>query len=266
MGPPGRGPGALRIRCATVARVGSDDFVLVTSLTDADRDPAADIPDADRLRGSIETLFQHAVQTFQLRRLIGGSPDATVFQAIVALLLSNVTHAVRDAAADAVGGGDVTPADLFLARLFDDTRRDLIGLFRMVDPGDVVAVLGATPGATAAALREHLRRLLRGRPPGRDRKPPTREGVPKPTNRGYVCGGHASVDKVARGDIAIVPIKDAKTKPRYAKKKTPRMFNSLARRAAIPTGHKPRAAGLRPLPWAERSPPFGLKTPIRRNA
>jgi hypothetical protein len=34
-----------------------------------------------------------------------------------------------------------------------------------------------------------------------------------------VCGGHTSVHKALRGDITIVPIKDAKTKPCYAKKK-----------------------------------------------
>jgi len=215
----GRGPHALRVRCLTVARAKADDFVVVTSLTDADRYPAADLLDAYRLRWPIETLFQQAVQTFQLRRLIGGSPHATVFQAVLALLLANLTHAVRDAVADAVQDDDLTPLDFSLAHLFDDTRRDLIGLFRMVDPDDVAAALEATPLATPAAVRKHLRRLLRPLPPDRYRKAPTRKGVPKPADRGYVCGGHTSVDKALRGDIIIVPIKDAKTKPCYAKKK-----------------------------------------------
>jgi hypothetical protein len=233
----GRGPNALRVRRITVARAKPDgadknakpdgadksakpdDLALVTSLTDAARHPAAAILTAYRLRWSIETLFQQAVQTFQLRRLIGGSPHATVFQAVLTLLLANIAHAVRDAIADAVHDDDLTPLDFSLARLFDDTRRDLIGLFRMVEPDDVVAALEATPLATPAALRKHLRRLLRPLPPDRYRKAPTRKGVPKPTDRGYVCGGHTSVHKALRGEITIVPIKDAKTKPCYAKKK-----------------------------------------------
>ena len=166
-----------------------------------------------------DPLFQQAVQTFQLRQLIGGSPHATVFQAVLALLLANITHAVRDAVADAAPDDDLTPLDLSLARLFDDTRRDLVGLFRMVDPGDVVAVLNETPFATPAALRKHLRKLLRPLPPDRYRKAPTRTGVPKPTDSGYVCGGHTSVYKALRGKIAIVPIQDAKTKPAHATKK-----------------------------------------------
>jgi hypothetical protein len=223
----GRGPNALRVRRITVARAmpdgknaKPDDLVAVTSLTDADRHPAADILAAYRLRWPIETLFQQAVQTFELRRLIGGSPHATVFQAVLTLLLANITHAIRDAVADAVHDDDLTPLDFSLARLFDDTRRDLVGLFRMVDPDNVVAVLEATPLATPAALRKHLRALLRPLPPDRYRKAPTRKGVPKPTDRGYVCGGHTSVHKALRGEITIVPIKDAKTKPCYAKKKS----------------------------------------------
>jgi Transposase DDE domain len=222
----GRGPNALRVRHITVARAKPDgknakpdDLAVVTSLTDADCHPAADILAAYRLRWPIETLFQQAVQTFELRRLIGGSPHATVFQAVLALLLANITHAVRDAVADAANDDDLTPLDFSLARLFDETRRDLVGLFRMVDPDNVVAALKATPLATPATLRKHLRTLLRPLPLARYRKAPTRKGVPKPTDRGYVCGGHTSVHKALRGDITIVPIKDAKTKPCYAKKK-----------------------------------------------
>jgi hypothetical protein len=221
----GHGSNALRVRRITVVRAKRDagqdakpdDLVVVTSLTDADSYPAADLLAAYRLRWSIETLFQQAVQTFQLRRLIGGSPRATVFQAVLALLLANITHAIRDTVADA--SDDLATLDLSLTRLFDDTRRDLIGLFRMVDPDDVTAALKATPLATPEALRRHLRSLLRPLPTDRYRKAPTGRSGPKPTDRGYVCGGHTSVDKALRGDITIVPIKDAKTKPCYAKKK-----------------------------------------------
>lgn len=229
----GRGANALRVRRIAVARTKpnaataktktdaakTDDLAIVTSLTDADRYPAADLLTAYRLRWPIETLFQQVVQTFQLRHLIGGSPQATVFQAVLALLLANITHAVRDAVADAVNDDELTPLDFSLARLFDDTRRDLVGLFRMVDPDDVVAALKATPLATPEAVRKHLRGLLRPLPPDRYRKAPTHKGVPKAIDRGYVCGGHTSVHKALRGDITIVPIEDAKTKPCYAKKK-----------------------------------------------
>lgn len=239
----GHGPNAIRVRRIAVDRAKtaaktksepktksgsktkskSDDFAIVTSLTDAQRHPAAELLAAYRLRWPIETLFQQAVQTFQLRDLIGASPKATVFQAVLALLLANITHVVRDAVADAaVADAAVEKTvsnDLSLAHLFDETRRDLVGLFRMVDaPDDVAALLRATPLATPAAMRKHLRGLLRPLPIARYRKAPTRKGVPKPTDLGYVCGGHTSVDKALRGAIKIVPLKDAETKPWYAKK------------------------------------------------
>ena len=138
-------------------------------------------------------------------------------QAVLALLLSNVIHTVRVIVADA-GSDDVAPLDLSLQLLFEETRRDLVGLFRMVDPDDVVAALQAMPLAAPEALREHLRGLLFKLPIKRYRKAPTRKGEPKPTNRGYVCGGHTSVHKALHGDIMIVPIKGAKIRPSYAKK------------------------------------------------
>ena len=219
----GDGAHAIRVRRIAVTRKKAKgrtqaDFVLVTSLTDADRYPAVDILAVYRLRWPIETLFQEAVQTFQLRHLIGGSPHATIFQAVLALLLSNITHAVRDAAAEAIAD-DIKPVDLSLARLFDDTRRELVGLFLMVDPDDVTAALQEKPLVTPAALRKHLRKLLHELPPDRYRKAPTRKNTQKPKNRGYVCGGHTSVHKALQGVIKIVPIKGAKTKPCYAKKK-----------------------------------------------
>ena len=227
----GRGPAALRVRRIAIDRTKAktetktktktktkdEDFALVTSLTDASRYPAAELLAAYRLRWPIETLFQQVVQTFQLRELIGGSPKATVFQAVLTLLLANATHAVRDAVAEAVDE-EIPPLDLSLKKLFDETRRDLVGLFRMVDnPEDVATLLRATPLATPAAVRKHLRGLLRNLPLDRYRKAPTRKGKPKPPDIGYVCGGHTSVDKALRGKVKIVPLTNTEKKPWYAK-------------------------------------------------
>jgi hypothetical protein len=214
----GSGKTARRVRRIAVARPGEDDFAIVTDLADDKLYPAADLLAIYRHRWPIETLFQKVVQTFGLRRLIGTSPRATIFQAILCLILSNITHAVRDAVASA---SDTPPAEVSEALLFEELRRDLIGLFRMVEPDGVVAALEAVPLATPAALRKYLRRILRPLPAERWEKAKRKKKQTKQPDRGYVCGGHTSVDKALRGEHTVIPIdreKYSKTKPYYAKK------------------------------------------------
>jgi hypothetical protein len=83
------------VRRITVRRGGKDDLIVVTSLLDANRYPAADVLEVYRSRTRIEYVFQRITEVFSLRRLIGTSPRATLFQLSLSLMLYNVLQLVR---------------------------------------------------------------------------------------------------------------------------------------------------------------------------
>jgi len=77
------------VRRLTLLRPGEESIILVTDLLDAGRYPAADLLTVYLARWGIEQVFQQITEVFALRRLIGSTPQATVFQAAFCLLLYN---------------------------------------------------------------------------------------------------------------------------------------------------------------------------------
>ena len=101
---------------------GEQDVSLVTDLLDADRYPAADLLAVYRLRWGIENLFQQVTEVFDLRRLIGSSPRATVFQAALCLVLYDMVQVVKAHAAYAAGRD---AAAVSTDKLFADVKEEL---------------------------------------------------------------------------------------------------------------------------------------------
>ena len=145
------------VRRVVLERPGEADLVLVTDLLAASRYPAADLLAAYRARWTIEGLFQQVTEVFPLKRLIGGSPQAGVFQLAFCLLLYNMTHVLRAyvAAAERCAATDVS-----LEKLFDDVERELIAWGVLVTPAETVAAFAAVPGV--ARVRQRLGELLGG--------------------------------------------------------------------------------------------------------
>lgn len=83
------------VRRITLQRGQGEEIILVTNLLDHDRYPAVDLLELYRDRTSIEYVFQRITEVFSLRRLIGTSPRATLFQLSLCLLLYNVLQLVR---------------------------------------------------------------------------------------------------------------------------------------------------------------------------
>jgi hypothetical protein len=77
------------VRRLTLFRPGEETIILITDLLDAGRYPAADLLTVYLARWGIERVFQQITEVFALRRLIGSTPQATVFQAAFCLLLYN---------------------------------------------------------------------------------------------------------------------------------------------------------------------------------
>ena len=203
-------PRRIRVRRITVTRPDDEPLVLVTSLADADRYPAIDLLILYRSRWGIETMFQQVVQTFDLRHLIGGTAEATVFQAVFCLLLYNITLVVRDHVA---AGAERAGTTVSLHVLFDDLIRDLTAWMEVIGPGVTTEVLSAAPVVGAVDLRRFLERTLSGVWTDRWTKQKTRKRPPKGPPRAYLQGGHSSVDRIVRGVHNEIPIRPRKPSP-----------------------------------------------------
>jgi hypothetical protein len=83
------------VRRLILTRPGDEAIILVTDLLDAGQYPAADLLTVYRARWGIERVFQQITEVFALRRLIGSTPQATVFQAAFCLLLYNMIQVLR---------------------------------------------------------------------------------------------------------------------------------------------------------------------------
>lgn len=199
-----------RVRQITVQWGKDDPLVLVTSLEDDESYPAAELLTLYRSRWGLEVLFQQVVVTFDLRQLIGGTPQATVFQAILCLLLYNITMTIRNFVA---AGAERLAEEVSLELLFEDVVGDLTGWVRVIDADATVDLLRARPFHRPAQLRAYLRKTLGSVWTDRWQKSPKRRRSPPKPARAYVCGGHTSVEKVLRGEHNEIPlVPDKKTK------------------------------------------------------
>lgn len=200
-------PKRVRVRMITVTRPTGGPFKIVTSLMDADRYPAYDLLVVYRRRWGIETMFQRVVQTFDLRHLIGGTPQATVFQAVFCMLLYNITLTIRDYVAE---GADRVPETVSPHVLHQDIIAELTAWMKVIGPDATVGVLNGTMFNGPADFQRYLRRTLGGVWTDRWAKAKTTKRPPKKPPRAYLKGGHSSVDRIQRGTHKEILIKPRK--------------------------------------------------------
>lgn len=198
----GTGPGRVCVRKITAEREG-EPFVVVTSTLDGDRYPAIDILTLYRSRWGIESMYQEVVETFGLRELIGSTPEATTFQAMLCLLIYNITLTIRHFVA---AGAKVTPQEVSVDLLFDDVRRDLTGCLEVLGAEATTELFETTHIDEPSTLAEYLAALLKTIWTDRWKKAQTRKQPPK-TTKGYLQGGHSSVFKIQRGLHTVIPPK-----------------------------------------------------------
>src|SRR5204863_2135822 len=169
------------------------DVILVTGLLDGAAYPAEDLLAAYLLRWEIECMFQQVTEVFDLRTLIGSTPQAMVFQSAFCFVLYNLTQVVRAYVADAAGRD---AAAVSAEKLFDGTRRQLTAWAELGDPAHAAEYV--RPAPTAAALDERLRGLLAGVWQRRWLKSrPKKPQPPRPKAKvGKGQGGHSSVWRV----------------------------------------------------------------------
>jgi Transposase DDE domain len=146
------------VRRITLVRPGEDDVILVTDLLDAAAFPAADLLDCYLKRWNIENMFQQVTEVFGLSHLIATTPEGTIFQFALCLLLYNLIQVVRGA----IAAGSERPKDEISGEnLFADVKRELIAWSVVIPP----AATGAYFDEEWTALRVKVRlvELLSGR-------------------------------------------------------------------------------------------------------
>jgi hypothetical protein len=148
--------GRRMVRRIILERDGEEDIVLLTDLLDADKYPAADLLALYAQRWGIEQVFQKVTEVFNLAKLIGGTPQATVFQFAFCLLLYNTIQTIRSTVAATV---DREPETISLEKLFVDVERELTACTVMWDVEQLVARVDRP--WRPSEVRQRLKQLLR---------------------------------------------------------------------------------------------------------
>lgn len=172
--------GTKAMRRITLVRPGQKDLVLITDLLDAEAYPADDLLELYRLRWGIEVVFLTVSEVFHLKHLIGSHPQAIIFQASLCMMYYNVLQVLRGLAAQTQ---QRATQEVSSHHLFDDLQHELIALYRLAKPDDLVAALRER-AAALVDLRAYLRqRLSEAWTPLWVKAPPKKRHLPKPKHK-----------------------------------------------------------------------------------
>lgn len=162
-----------------LARPGEDeDLILITDLLDAEAHPAIDLLWLYQERWGIERMFQKVTEVFGLEKLIGGMPQACIFQFAFCMLLYNLIQLLTSY----VGQGQKCEVEkISKEKLFDDVRRELIAWNVIFSPEQTIQRFRTS--LEAKPLRARLRETLGHAwsdtwwkaPRQENRRPPRRE-------------------------------------------------------------------------------------------
>jgi hypothetical protein len=147
----------LYVRRIRLQRPGEEEIILVTDLTDEAVYPSLDLLAVYLERWGIERVFQQITEVFNLKRLIGSTPQATIFQASFCLMLYNVLQVIRQHIAFAQPE-PCRPETLSTEQIFTDLKRELIAISVLAISNEVAAVIPKK--RTASQLKTHLQTRL----------------------------------------------------------------------------------------------------------
>jgi hypothetical protein len=142
------------VRRITLFGPGQAQVAVVTDLVSPETYPADDLLELYLHRWGIEQVFQKVTEVFGLEGLIGGTPQATVFQFSFCLLLYNQIQVVRAYIAQHQARD---PETVSLELLFVDVHRELTAWHVVVSQ---TATVEHFPRRTAGQTRAELHRLL----------------------------------------------------------------------------------------------------------
>ena len=183
------------VRQIHLARPGAEDVYLVTDLVDERAYPAEDLLAVYLKRWEIERVFQKISEVFELRRLIGSTPEATLFQAAFCLVLYNLLQVMR--AFVAAGQEGMAAESVSMEKLFDDVQAELTALV-VLFPSATIAGWYAGEWSCGDVV-SRLERLLGGAWKPRYRKAINKKARPK-VKKAKGSGAHTSVQKILEAE------------------------------------------------------------------
>jgi hypothetical protein len=145
------------VRIVTLQRHDEAEVILVTDLLDAKQYPAEDLLELYLMRWGIERMFQQVTEVFGLEKLIGGTPEASIFQFAFCLVLYNLIQLVRAYVAAAAQRERET---ISTENLFEDVRRELIAWNVMLEAETTVAYFDFDGPWTWERVKKRLEGLL----------------------------------------------------------------------------------------------------------
>ncbi len=189
----------IRVRLIRVQR-DTDAVELITNLLEAQY-TADDLLELYLQRWSIETMFQEITEVFDLRHLIGTTPEAMTFQLAYCMLLYNVIRVVKRIIARNQGK---QPEDVSSEMLYRDVQKQLTAAYVLL-PFSGVEQMGPK-FASPDQLREWLEQLLDGcwksiwEKAKREKRPPNKAAPPQPVKLRQTVG-HTSVHRLLKKTI-----------------------------------------------------------------
>jgi hypothetical protein len=185
------------VRQIHLVRPEEEDIYLVTDLLDEAAYPAEDLLAVYLHRWEIERVFQQITEVFALQRLVGSTPQATVFQASFCLVLYNLMQVVRAFVAVSEKARAAVPSveSVSVEQLFLDVQRELTALVVLFPSASLAGWYTAEwtrAGVTA-------RTLLGGVWTPRYRKAVNQKPRPK-LKKAKSAGAHTSVHKVLEAE------------------------------------------------------------------
>jgi hypothetical protein len=176
------------VRRVTLFRPDDSDVAVITDLLDQRLYPSEDLLELYLLRWGIEGVFQQVTEVFDLKKLIGSTPQAGVFQSALCLLLYNLTQVCKAHAAQAAGR---TTEQVSGEKLFCDLQQELIAWAKLGDPAARAAQLPLPALQLRAKLADRIGQAWTKRwIKARNKKPR------KHTKKAKQSGAHTSVWRV----------------------------------------------------------------------
>src|SRR5271157_91954 len=183
------------VRHFRLIRPGAEEILLVTDLLDNQQYPASDLLAVYLTRWGIERVFQQITEVFELRHLIGCTPEATIFQAAFCLVIYNLLQVIR---AYVAASQVEMPVDaVSVEQIFVDVQKELTAL-TVLFPSPTIADWFATEMSRKEIIA-HLQILLGGVWTPRYRKAVNKKPRPK-VKKAKGSGAHTSVHKVLEAE------------------------------------------------------------------
>ncbi len=183
------------VRHIRLVRSGEEEVLLVTDLLDSQQYPASELLIVYLTRWRIEKVFQEITEVFELRRLIGCMPQATIFQAAFCLVLYNLLQVIR--AYIAVSQEALTVDQVSVEQIFVDVQKQLTAL-TVLFPSQTIAGWFAEE-LSRDEIIERLKTLLSTVWVPRYRKAVNKKPRPK-VKKAKGSGAHTSVQKVLEAE------------------------------------------------------------------